>query len=581
MKKWLTFILVAILCLGTLLNASCMMLPPTDASTQSSAESSSLEYSSFDSSSEQTFAESSSLEDSSFDSSDEQSSAESSSQKDSSVQSGEVVLRFLQKTYDIEVGQSIQTEIEFTIDGEKADLLELGFASTNRSIASIDEGGVLTGVSSGTAAIRVWYGKGSIATATVNVIEKENRLELSHEYVALMTGEEVQVTATAHCGLLEITNPTLVWESANPSIATVESGKIKAIGYGKTKISVTYEEVTKFISVSVIEETTAENVNTFDEAYVNIFGRCQLLDNGLFVYHVASGIEVGVIGTSLTVNLYSSGDSYMRVFVDNDTIGKRIFLPAGTKEYKVASNLEKGRHTVRMVKCSEESNAYWIVKSFSADKFFQVPEKSDLKIEFIGDSITAGHGSIGMAGEVHTIGNSDAAKTYAYLTAHTLGADYSLIAWSGICTKAYHWGNSINMATLYERVSYLNKEAYNGFDADVVIINLGTNEASYISTPEGQGYAEQFPTDYLAFLQAVRVKNPNAYIICLYGMMGKASILDSGIRSAVTELGDEKIVYNPFKLTPDYAGANGHPGTTAHEEYSESLVAYIKTLDLE
>ncbi len=559
MKKWLTFSLVAFLCLGTLINSSCMMLPPMSSSTQSSVHSSSLE-------------------DSSLDSSGEQCSEENSSQKDSSVQSGEVILRFLQKTYDIEVGQSIQTEMEFTIDGVEADLSEVRFSSADRSIVSISEDGILTGISNGTASVRAWYGN-NLTTATINVIEKKNRLAVSDEYLTMMIGEEELITATVHYGLTEITDAALSWTSLNTSVATVEKGKIVAVGYGKTKIIASYEDVTATVSVSVIAETSAENVNTFDEEYVNIYGRCELSDNGIAVYHVASGVEVGIIGASLTVSVYSSGESYMRVFVDGDATGERIALSAGVKEYTIARNLEEGRHTVRIVKCTEELSAYWIVKSFSADKFFQVPEKSDLKIEFIGDSITAGHGSIGAPSEGHTIGNSDGAVTYAYLAAHALGADYSIIAWSGICAKAHHWGNSINMATLYEQISYRNDKAYEGgFNADVVIVNLGTNEASYISTPEGHDYAEQFPTDYGEFLQAVRAKNPNAYIICLYGMMGKAGGIDSSIRSAVETLGDAKIVYNPFSFYLDYAGANGHPSATAHKEYSESLVAYIKTL---
>lgn len=577
MKKRLTFSLVAILCLGTLINSSCMMLPPVSSSTESSVHSSaSLESSS----QKEDSIESDSFEDAFIESSEEESSLESSASQESSSHESEVGLRFIQKEYNLEVGQSVELQLEFTLDGEAADLSEVKLVVSDRNIAKINEEGMLVGVSAGETSIRAWYGN-NLTTATITVIEKENRVELSQDNLTMMVGEEGQVTATVHCGLTEITNPTLVWESADPSVATVDNGKIKAIGYGKTKISVTYEDVTDLISVSVIAETTAENVNTFDEEYVNIFGRCQLSNSGLNIYHVASGIEVGIIGTSLKVKLYSSSDSYMRVFVDNDTVGERIFIPAGTKEYTVARNLEDGRHTVRMVKCSEENNAYWIVKSFSADKFFQVAEKSGLKIEFIGDSITAGHGSIGQAGEGHSIANSDAAKTYAYLTAQALEADYSIVAWSGICAKAHHWGNSINMATLYERTSYYNDEAYSGFDANVVIVNLGTNEDSYISTPEGHAYAEQFPADYLAFLQTVRAKNPNAYIICLYGMMGKAGAVDTGIRNAIAELGDEKIVYNPFTFYADFAGSNGHPGTTAHKVYSEGLIAYIKTLNLE
>ena len=566
-KFWFCVLATILFCVWTLTAAACNfagMMGGMSSSTESSMEASAESSSSWGGVTDSSFLE--------------EVSSESGLEEESSVDNSAVVLRFTQKTYDIEVGQNVALQIEFTLDGEPADLSILRFSSNNPAVATVSEDGTLTGVASGATSIRAWYGN-NLTTATINVIARENRLEISNDRAMLLVGEETQITATAYCGWTEITDATLLWESADTSVATVENGMIKAVGYGKTKITVSYEDVTAIVSVAVIAETTAENVNTFDEEYVNIYGRCYVAGEGLTIYHAASGVEVGIIGTSLKATVYSTKDSYMRVFVDNLPTGERIALSAGEKEYTVASGLEEGRHTVRIVKCTEESNAYWIVKAFSADKFFQMSEKSNLKIEFIGDSITAGHGSRGGAGEAHTIDNSDAAKTSAYLTAHALEADYSIIAWSGICTKAYHWGNSINMATLYNQISYHNSASYEvSFDADVVVVNLGTNEASYISTPEGNAYAGQFPTDYRAFLETVRANNPNAYIICLYGMMGKTSIVDSSIRSAVETLGDAKIVYNPFSIYADLAGANGHPSATAHKSYSEALVEYIKTL---
>ena len=63
------------------------------------------------------------------------------------------------------------------------------------------------------------------------------------------------------------------------------------------------------------------------------------------------------------------------------------------------------------------------------------------------------------------------------------------------------------------------------------MINLGTNETSYLS--RNLQYADRFLADYYGFLKYVREKNPESYIICLYGMMGGEYINRRWNRSCV------------------------------------------------
>lgn len=208
-----------------------------------------------------------------------------------------------------------------------------------------------------------------------------------------------------------------------------------------------------------------------------------------------------------------------------------------------------------------------------SEKFYCAPAKSDLKIEFVGDSITAGYGVLGNKGDAWSVTNSDCTGSYAYLTAQKLDADYSVVAWSGICTKAYIWAN-INMDNLYKRVSNSNTAQYAfDFSPDVVVLNLGTNEATYLGSH--YDYGAQFPVDYKEFLTYLREKNPDAYIICLYGMMGKNSTIDNGIKTALNEMNDPKIVYNPFAFEADQNAANGHPCLLAQSVWAELLSNYI------
>lgn len=152
---------------------------------------------------------------------------------------------------------------------------------------------------------------------------------------------------------------------------------------------------------------------------------------------------------------------------------------------------------------------------------------------------------------------------------------------SGICVKAYHWVKNINMETLYAYTSNVNVQPYSfEFDPDVIVLNLGTNDANYMGKPEGVGYGSQFPTDYQAYLNFLRRNNPNAYIICLYGMMGKNASVDLSIQSAVSNMNDAKIVYNPFAFEANTLGGAYHPSLSAHITWGEALTAYVAGLNL-
>ena len=490
-------------------------------------------------------------------------------------------IRLRTRTYSVKDEERKKLDIIFTADGESAEWSLLTFESKNPEVATVDENGIITGVSAGATTITVSIGEEKV-TANVTVSMRLRRVTLSSTNLGLLQGQTATLTAIAYIGTQKDESAQITWSSSNPEIVSVESGTITAVANGSATITATYGEVKASATVTVVSEATATQVNSFDEEVVNIFGRSYIVNNALRFDHASNAIEVGVIGTSLVVNLTASAISYMRVWVDDVELADRIKITPATKKYTVASGLEDAYHKIRIVKATEMQDAVWTVSSFEADKFATVPKKSALKIEFVGDSISAGYGSLGPAGAGKTVDNSDSTRTYAYYTAQQLGADYSVVAWSGICAKAYHWASNVNMNTLYGRTSWTNSAAYTTDDEpDIIVLNLGTNEASYLS-PEygGPSYGSQFPADYKDMLTTIRSKNPNAYVICLYGMMGTNSVIHSGIATAVEQMDDDKIVYNPISITANSSGAAGHPSAYAQEGWATQLASYIKMLSI-
>ena len=409
--------------------------------------------------------------------------------------------------------------------------------------------------------------------------KEQYEISLDKQVLTMFVGEKTTVYATVSLDGQPAEGVSVTWESQDESIATAEKGVIKAVGFGQTKVLVKCGDSCEEILVRCVKEISAGEVNAFDEAYINIFGRYYTVDGGLKLDQTANAIEVGIIGSSLSMKLTAKGAGYIRVFVDGVETG-RIEHSNGTGIYAVAQNLTDEYHVIRIVKDTEMQHCEWTVNLFSAEKFASVPEKSDLKIEFIGDSLSAGYGNLGSRGEAWSIKNSSATEAYPYKTAALLGADYSVIAWSGICTKVYMWGD-INMSTLYTWNSYSNREAYDFADQpDVIVINLGTNEANYIYDGHKEYDSERMFDDYFAFLNSVRSKNPNAYIICIYGVAGEHPAIREGIEMAVA-LMDDKVVFNPFEFIPNGSGAVGHPTAEANTPWAEALAKYIEGLDIE
>ena len=386
-----------------------------------------------------------------------------------------------------------------------------------------------------------------------------------------------KISATIYEGEELIENANVTYEVGNPDVADVsEKGIITAKSVGLAEVKVKYKRASAIAEVRVIDKTKAVEVNTFDERYVNLYGRTYVEDRKLCLDHVASGIEVAIDGTTLTAKIEATANVYLCVYVDDAEEYQRILIFGGAKTYTLVSGLQKGFHTIRLIKSSEVYDGQIRIGSLLSEGFYTAPEKSNFRIEFVGDSITAGYGALGATGAPRTVENSDACSSYAYYTAQKLGVDYSMVAIQGICVKANMWLQDC-MSDIYKLLSPLNPIPYDFADkADVVVVNLGTNDAGYI-TSKDFSYSEQFPQDYLALLQYIRTKNPNAYILCLYGFMGKQDSVDDGIKKVVEEFNDEKTVYLTSGFFQNGLGANGHPSWYAQQEWGELLAEYIET----
>lgn len=118
----------------------------------------------------------------------------------------------------------------------------LSFVSSDPSIASVDENGVITGISKGKCKITVTSANGKTAVMEVQVIWTPIKGIKNYTLQsAPVTGETYQIKAEVIP--MEASEPTILYSSSAPEIAAVdENGLITAVSEGQAVITLTTQE---------------------------------------------------------------------------------------------------------------------------------------------------------------------------------------------------------------------------------------------------------------------------------------------------------------------------------------------------
>ncbi len=156
---------------------------------------------------------------------------------------------------------------------------ELKWSSSDKSVATVDENGVVTLLKEDTVWISVepvFNPKNIVARCCINI--KENpvtEIKTDVSELDMIAGD--QYTVNTEIVPEDATNPTLVWASDNENIAKVEGGVITAIAPGDANITVANGTVFKIIKVHVrarllsIEfEQTEYTIKEGDTAKLNV-----------------------------------------------------------------------------------------------------------------------------------------------------------------------------------------------------------------------------------------------------------------------------------------------------------------------
>ena len=142
-------------------------------------------------------------------------------------------------------GYSVDLSPQIKIQPQTATETGLIFRSEDETVATVDEHGVVTGINGGKVKITVTSAentdKPKTAFANVTVTQPVSGIKLNRSEFTVGKGKAEKLTCTVQPSTA--TNQQVIWESANPKIATVAAnGTVTGVSAGTTTITCTAKD---------------------------------------------------------------------------------------------------------------------------------------------------------------------------------------------------------------------------------------------------------------------------------------------------------------------------------------------------
>jgi len=357
-----------------------------------------------------------------------------------------------------------------------------------------------------------------------------------------------------------------------------------------------------------------------DVAECRIHGRNRIKDGKLPLFYSRSGVEAAVTATEVWVELevsFSVFEPWIALEINGEFIMRQMLMPGryalclfrgmsygDVKSFFIYRELQP---------MSDDPDSYLIIKGIYSDGEFRILPKRNIRIEFVGDSISSGEGTYGARYDMDWLPMyMSSSRTYAALIEKEMNADVRIISQGGwgVCCG---WNNdrSHNIPSVYNKVcgfaggemnvslGALDEYTADDFQADVVIINLGTNDLSgfdqppFFDTGSGRFFKLSRTADgspdrddlrriedaAVDFLQQVRSLYPGAYILWAYGMLGSglSDLFEKALLRYSGSFDDKNAAFLALPETEKgELGSRQHPGHEAHERAAQILVAHLK-----
>lgn len=281
----------------------------------------------------------------------------------------------------------------------------------------------------------------------------------------------------------------------------------------------------------------------------------------------------------------ASATSYYNVIIDGE-ISLLHMETGGEYDYFLNKTLSQGTHECTLFKRNEAGmKDTFLGVDVDAAGFKNAsgvlgaaPVPLPLKIEFYGDSITAGvcdetYGDDSY--EQSQMVTHNAYTAYPAIVCRDLNAELSDIAVGGTGVSL-SWNEFImsrSWKNLYAQTASKKFDFSTARVPDIVVVNLGQNDFG-LSSNNGTPFPADFEENYAHLLEEIRKQYPNAWIICATGGMSAVKSsrqLNSGIINAVKKTKDQKTIQYTYR-----AFTYNHPRIDTHLLMAQELEKCIK-----
>ena len=280
---------------------------------------------------------------------------------------------------------------------------------------------------------------------------------------------------------------------------------------------------------------------------------------------------------------------FLGVMIDGAPVC-RLPLAPGKHVYPVlAGMLNEAYHEITILRDTQPSydeDGPVILHAVYTDGEMEAPAPKDTVIEFIGDSLTVGEGTVGpKSGMEWILPYISHMPAFPTLASVMLDAEKRVVALGGWgAYKSWDGKHECRIGAIYERLCAVTPGgdtpySFHERPADYVVINLGTNDGTALKDlPAEEKKKEEalFTRDAEALLALVRAHQPKACILWAYGLCG--SVMEKGIRKAVEQrqsAGDGRVAYLPLPEAKD-VGSRMHPSREAHLEAARTIADAIR-----
>lgn len=324
---------------------------------------------------------------------------------------------------------------------------------------------------------------------------------------------------------------------------------------------------------------------------------------GIILISSMSTVQFSFTGDSVQVVLknLAPGDDYGYIVYELDVKQVVRVKIDDRKEQKltVYPEIHAPIHVLKIYKVTEAQNGNLAVVRIKGREIKPVEAVSNLKIEFIGNSITCGMGadtSEVRCGEGKWYDQHNAYFSYASRVARELRMRYTISAVSGIGMYR-NWNSEGPVMPEVYGSTYFSKDSSQAWDFDkeqpgYVSICLGTNDFSDGdgTTPRQPFDSARFTEAYLDFIKTIYHHYDSARVVLLTSPMLSGEKADLLYRLLVKIAGQtnqsypdrkEAVVFQFEPMKP--GGCDAHPSVDDHRIIAFQLVSflnrYIKQVD--